>query len=99
MGLLHGIPISLKDQFYMKGTASNLCHSHNLYPTIEEDGTLVRVLKEAGAILFVKSTTPVSVAIETKSYLWEWRRDLSLQREVQVAAPEVKEVLWQPGVQ
>ena len=54
----------------MKGTASSMCHSHNLYPPVEEDATLVTILKRAGAIPFVKTTTPVSGTIETNSYLW-----------------------------
>ena len=70
VGLLHGIPISLKDQIFVKGCASNMCQSHNLYPPVEEDATLVTILKRAGAIPFVKTTTPVSGTIETNSYLW-----------------------------
>jgi Asp-tRNA(Asn)/Glu-tRNA(Gln) amidotransferase A subunit family amidase len=56
-GLLHGIPVIIKDQCDTKGietTYGNLCCKH--VPT--EDSTLVRKLKEAGAVILAKSTMP-----------------------------------------
>ena len=50
--------------------ASNMCQSHNLYPPVEEDATLVTILKQAGAIPFVMTTASSSGSLETNSYLW-----------------------------
>ena len=53
-GPLHGVPIGLKDQFYTKGvrtTGGSRIHA-NLTP--DEDATIVRRLKDAGAIVLGK---------------------------------------------
>ena len=67
---MHGIPISIKDHIYVKGTSSNWCHCYNLYPLKQEDAVLVKILKSEGAIPFVKSATPSNSSINTCSYLW-----------------------------
>jgi Asp-tRNA(Asn)/Glu-tRNA(Gln) amidotransferase A subunit family amidase len=57
VGPLHGIPIIVKDQCDTIGietTYGNICCKH--VPT--EDATLVRKLKEAGAVILAKSTMP-----------------------------------------
>ena len=53
-GPLHGVPIGLKDQFFTKGvrtTGGSRIHA-NL--TADEDATIVRRLKDAGAIVLGK---------------------------------------------
>ena len=53
-GPLHGVPIGLKDQFYTKGvrtTGGTRIHA-DLIP--DEDATIVRRLKDAGAIMLGK---------------------------------------------
>ena len=53
-GPLHGVPIGLKDQFFTKGvrtTGGSRIHA-NLTP--DEDATIVRRLKDAGAIVLGK---------------------------------------------
>lgn len=57
LGPLHGIPVIVKDQCDTKGLATtygNLRCKH--VPT--EDATLVKRLKDAGAIILAKSTMP-----------------------------------------
>jgi amidase len=57
IGSLHGIPVIVKDQCDTKGletTYGNLRCKH--VPT--EDATLVKRLKDAGAIILAKSTMP-----------------------------------------
>lgn len=70
-GRLHGLPISIKDHVNVAGLRSTLgycCWADNIP---DEDSVLVKGLKEAGAIVFVKTTMPVTgMAIETVSQLW-----------------------------
>lgn len=70
-GPLHGLPISIKDHVNVAGLRSTLgycCWADNI-PS--EDSVLVKALKGAGAIVFVKTTMPVTgMAIETVSQLW-----------------------------
>ena len=57
VGPLHGIPVIVKDQCDTKGvetTYGNVCCKH--IPT--EDSTLVKKLREAGAVIMAKSTMP-----------------------------------------
>ena len=56
-GPLHGVPVIVKDQCDTKGVQTaygNVCCKH--IPT--EDSTLVRKLREAGAVILAKSTMP-----------------------------------------
>jgi len=57
-GPLHGVPISVKDNFLTKNiitTAGSRAYEHNL-PT--EDATVVKRLREAGAIILGKTNLP-----------------------------------------
>ncbi len=57
IGPLHGVPVIVKDQCDTKGvetTYGNVCCKH----IPKEDSTLVRKLREAGAIIMAKSTMP-----------------------------------------
>jgi Asp-tRNA(Asn)/Glu-tRNA(Gln) amidotransferase A subunit family amidase len=53
-GLLHGVPIAVKDLFWTKGfpTAARMAIYKDYRP--DEDATVVRRLKEAGAVLLGK---------------------------------------------
>jgi Asp-tRNA(Asn)/Glu-tRNA(Gln) amidotransferase A subunit family amidase len=56
-GPMHGVPVIVKDQCDTKGVETaygNVCCRH--VPT--EDSTLVRKLREAGAVILAKSTMP-----------------------------------------
>ncbi|RDW63778.1 hypothetical protein BP6252_11323 [Coleophoma cylindrospora] len=62
IGPLHGVPVIVKDQCDTKGletTYGNICCAH--IPA--EDATLVRRLREAGAVILAKSTMPVNGSI------------------------------------
>ncbi len=57
VGSLHGVPVIVKDQCDTKGVETaygNVCCKH--VPT--EDSTLVRKLRDAGAVILAKSTMP-----------------------------------------
>ncbi len=58
LGLLHGIPISIKDLFSTKGirtTFGSLIYEHNVP---EQDDIVVKRLKKAGIVLLGKTNTP-----------------------------------------
>src|SRR5262249_25211159 len=58
LGLLHGVPFSVKDLIFTRGTrttAGSRIHEH-YFPT--EDAVSVSRLREAGAILLGKTNTP-----------------------------------------
>ncbi len=58
LGLLHGIPTSIKDLFLTKGirtTFGSMIYEHNIP---EDDEVVVKRLKEAGIVLLGKTNTP-----------------------------------------
>ncbi|KAG9235215.1 general amidase-like protein [Amylocarpus encephaloides] len=58
VGLLHGLPISLKDSFKAKGYDSTVGLAALAFKPAKENSTLVDILLEAGAVLYVKTNTP-----------------------------------------
>ncbi|KAI5963094.1 uncharacterized protein KGF55_002886 [Candida pseudojiufengensis] len=73
IGPLHGLPVSLKDNFNVKGQATtlgmvNFCFNPEKF---EEDSVLVSMLRNLGAILYVKTNVPVAMMLpETKNHIW-----------------------------
>ncbi|GME52611.1 putative general amidase GmdA [Neofusicoccum parvum] len=63
VGPLHGLPVSLKDRFNIAGIASACGYVSWLdhIATVQDEGTLVRKLRAAGAVLFVKTNVPMSL--------------------------------------
>jgi Asp-tRNA(Asn)/Glu-tRNA(Gln) amidotransferase A subunit family amidase len=72
VGPLHGVPISLKDHFKVKGSSVTLGFSSWLdRPVIDHDGALAVVAKHLGAVPFVKTNIPQTMlAFETCNPLW-----------------------------
>ncbi|XP_052246735.1 fatty-acid amide hydrolase 1-like isoform X4 [Dreissena polymorpha] len=60
-GPLHGIPISVKENYYIKGYDSTGGLSNFLFKPRSEDGHMITVLKELGAIPFVRTNIPQSM--------------------------------------
>ncbi|PIG89369.1 general amidase-B [Aspergillus arachidicola] len=59
MGPLHGLPISLKDSFYIKGIQSTVGYVSFLEnPPAETNSALVDLLLDLGAVLYVKTNIP-----------------------------------------
>ncbi|KAF8838796.1 amidase [Paxillus ammoniavirescens] len=58
MGHLHGLPISLKDQFTMKGLETIMGYACNIGKFSEDDCVLVEILYELGAVPFVRTNVP-----------------------------------------
>mgnify|MGYP001611207383 CR=1 FL=1 len=55
LGALHGVPITIKEQFLVKGTATTLGLPSQKDHRAEDDGPLVKRLREAGAIILGKT--------------------------------------------
>lgn len=73
IGPFHGLPISLKDNFNVKGQATtigmvNFCFNPDKF---DFDSTLVSNLRDLGAILYVKTNVPVAMMMpETTNHIW-----------------------------
>ncbi|KAK5124235.1 hypothetical protein LTR85_001938 [Meristemomyces frigidus] len=62
MGPLHGLPVSLKDSFTVKGIASTIGFvSFMDHPVADDDGALPKILLALGAVLYVKTNIPQSL--------------------------------------
>jgi amidase len=63
IGTLHGLPISFKDQFNLKGVDTSVGYISWAEKPASEDSTLVTLLSSAGAIPYVKTNVPASLMI------------------------------------
>lgn len=61
IGPLHGLPISLKDQFNLEGVDSTIGYVGWMGRKPEEESTLVKLLRRAGAVLYVKTNVPTTL--------------------------------------
>ncbi|KAI9712958.1 MAG: hypothetical protein M1812_006705 [Candelaria pacifica] len=70
-GPLAGIPVSLKDTIAVGGFDSSVAYSSNTGKPHLKDGSLVRILKDAGAIPYVKTNLPVTLlSFESTNDVW-----------------------------
>ncbi|KAI6045330.1 amidase signature enzyme [Pisolithus marmoratus] len=60
-GPLAGVPVSLKDMITVKGYDSSLGYSAFINAPAPNDGPLVRLLRDAGAIPYVKTNVPLTL--------------------------------------
>ncbi|KAI0757030.1 general amidase [Daedaleopsis nitida] len=58
MGPLHGLPISLKDQIPIKGLETVMGYAAWIGKYAEDDAVLVKLLLQAGAVLYVRTNVP-----------------------------------------
>ena len=71
IGPFHGIPITLKDQFNVKGYDTTLGYVGRANAPAVSDAYIVRILKELGCIVLAKTNLPQSIMwCETESILW-----------------------------
>ncbi|NXG61592.1 FAAH1 hydrolase, partial [Hemiprocne comata] len=61
LGLLYGVPVSIKDSIDCQGHDSTLGFIKNLNKPAAEDSVVVQVLRRQGAIPFVKTNVPQSL--------------------------------------
>ncbi|THC97414.1 hypothetical protein EYZ11_003128 [Aspergillus tanneri] len=68
---LHGIPLTVKDQFNIKGVDSTLGYVGRSFAPAAENAVLVQMLKDMGAIVLAKTNVPQSIMwAETENPLW-----------------------------
>ena len=71
IGPLHGLPVCIKDMYDLKGRRSTMGFISWFDVIAEKDSTLVRVLRQAGAVFHAKTTMPqTGMMLETTSHLW-----------------------------
>jgi fatty acid amide hydrolase len=58
LGLLHGVPVTIKEQFHVAGTQTTLGLENQVGNIASEDGPLVSRLRKAGAIILGKTNVP-----------------------------------------
>ena len=56
--MLHGIPVSVKDCFHVRGCDSTSGLTQSLFKPNDIDGVTVKVLRKSGAIPFCLTNTP-----------------------------------------
>lgn len=70
-GPLAGIPVSLKDSIAVGGFDVSVGYSVNTGKPYKEDGSLVKMLKDAGAVPFVKTNLPITLlSFESTNDVW-----------------------------
>ncbi|KNG85818.1 acetamidase [Aspergillus nomiae NRRL 13137] len=70
-GPLHGVPITLKDQFNIRGVDTTLGYVGRSFAPATEDAALVQMLRDMGAIILAKTNLPQSIMwAETENPLW-----------------------------
>lgn len=62
-GPLHGIPVTVKDQFNVKGVDTTLGYVGRSFAPATEDAVLVQMLKDMGAIVLAKTNLPQSIMV------------------------------------
>jgi amidase len=83
VGPLHGVPISLKDQFDIKGMELTMGYASYLGRISPENACLVDLLEAAGAVLYVRTNIPQTLMIgDTFNHVFgrtdnPWQRELS----------------------
>lgn len=65
-GPLHGIPITLKDQFNVRGVDTTLGYVGRSFAPAQEDAVLVQILKSMGAIVIAKTNLPQSIMVRRR---------------------------------
>ncbi|KAG7098972.1 hypothetical protein E1B28_000859 [Marasmius oreades] len=58
VGLLHGLPVSLKDQVNIKGLESTIGYVSYINKFADRDAVLAEILEAEGAVLYVKTNVP-----------------------------------------
>ncbi|KAJ7599208.1 amidase signature enzyme [Mycena floridula] len=70
-GSLAGVPVSLKDTLGVKGFDSSIGYSAWVGKPMAQDSAMVRLLRDAGAVPFVKTNVPITLlAFESNSDLF-----------------------------
>ncbi|XXH02049.1 hypothetical protein Hte_008414 [Hypoxylon texense] len=63
VGPLHGLPISLKDTFNLPGLDSTIGFTSHIDDPSKEEAVLADILRNAGAVFYVKTNVPTAMMI------------------------------------
>lgn len=63
IGPLHAIPITVKDQFNVKGVDTTLGYVGMALKPSLDDAAVVKILKDLGAIIIAKTNLPQSIMV------------------------------------
>lgn len=69
-GPLHGIPVTVKDQFNVKGVDTTLGYVGRSFAPAREDAVLVQILKRMGAIIIAKTNLSQSIMVRIIATVW-----------------------------
>lgn len=70
-GPLAGIPVSFKDSLHVRGFDTSVGYSCNTGKPQAQDGIMARLLKEAGAVPFLKTNLPITLlSFESTNDIW-----------------------------
>ncbi|KAJ6015883.1 Amidase [Penicillium herquei] len=70
-GPLAGIPVSVKDSLQVKGFDTTLGYSSLAGQPFAEDGAMIKLLKDAGAVPYAKTALPITLlSFESANGLW-----------------------------
>lgn len=72
-GPLHGLPITLKDQFNVKGFDSTLGYIGRAFQPAQDDCALVRLLRSLGGIIIAKTNLPQSIMVRSPKFFFPFR--------------------------
>lgn len=64
-GPLHGVVMTLKDQFDIKGYDTTLGYVGRAFSPAKDDAVLVKMLHSLGAIVLAKSNVPQSILVRS----------------------------------
>lgn len=67
VGPLHGVPITLKDQFDVAGYDTTLGYTGRAFKPTSEDAVLVKMLRDLGAVVLGKTNLPQSIMASSRS--------------------------------
>ncbi|KAF7311089.1 Amidase domain-containing protein [Mycena chlorophos] len=71
VGPLHGLPVSLKDQMAIKGVDNTIGYIAWIGKPAAENGAIVDILEELGAVLYVKTNVPQTLVwLETFNHIF-----------------------------
>lgn len=73
-GPLHGVPVSLKDQFNVKGLDSTLGYVGRVGKPASSNALIVDVLQGLGAIVLAKTNLPQSIMVSRpgcSTWIWD----------------------------
>ncbi|RKP07466.1 amidase signature domain-containing protein, partial [Thamnocephalis sphaerospora] len=61
LGLLHGMPVSIKDNIDVRGRDTTMGLSNGIGKPLAEDAPVVQLLRSAGAIIYTKTNVPQAI--------------------------------------